>query len=67
MFLLATLQRLREECYHIWRVILINENLFVTHRGYRRLITKEQNKGESQVRANKEEQQVQLTIVNTLL
>ena len=31
MFLFAILQRLGEECYHIWRVILINENLFVTH------------------------------------
>lgn len=56
MLLFAILQRLGEECYHIWRVILINENLFVTHRGYGRLITKDQNKGESQVRANKEEQ-----------
>lgn len=56
MFLFAILQSLEEECYHIWRVILINENLFVTHRGYGRLIAKEQNKGESQVRANKEEQ-----------
>lgn len=46
MFLSAILQRLGEECYHIWRVILINENLFVTHRGYGRLITKDQNKGE---------------------
>lgn len=27
-----------------------------THRGYGRLITKDQNKGENQVRANKEEQ-----------
>ena len=56
MFLFAILQRLGEECYHIWRVILINENLFVTRRGYGRLITEDQNKGESQVRANKEEQ-----------
>lgn len=56
MFLFAILQGLGEECYHIWRVILINENLFVTHPGYGRLITKEQNKGGSQVRANKEEQ-----------
>lgn len=53
---LARLQRLREECYHIWRVILINENLVVTHRGYGRLITKDQNKEESQVRANNQEQ-----------
>lgn len=41
---------------HIWRVILINENLVVTHRGYGRLITKDQNKEESQVRANNQEQ-----------
>lgn len=56
MFLFAILQRLGEECYHIWRVILINENLFVTHRGYARVITKDQNKGESQVSAKKGEQ-----------
>lgn len=56
VFLVAVLHRLGEECYHIWRVILINENLFVTHRGYARLITKDQNKGGSQVSAKKEEQ-----------
>lgn len=56
MFLLAILRRLREECYHIWRVILINENLVVTAEGYGRLIAKDQNKKEGhQVRANMEE------------
>lgn len=56
LFLFAIMRRLGEECYHICRVILINENLFVTHGGYGRLIAKEQNKGGSQVRADEEEE-----------
>lgn len=55
-FFLGQIAEAQRRMLHIWRVILINENLVVTHRGYGRLITKDQNKEESQVRANNQEQ-----------
>lgn len=56
LFFLGQIAEAQRRMLHIWRVILINENLVVTHRGYGRLITKDQNKEESQVRANNQEQ-----------
>lgn len=55
-FFLGQIAEAQRRMLHIWRVILINESLVVTHRGYGRLITKDQNKEESQVRANNQEQ-----------